>query len=58
MTPCRRAGEGAGDGLDPHEAFPHLAGLERDDLLERAADRWRLTPRGLLVADSVFATFL
>ena len=45
-------------GLDPHEAFPHLAGLERDDLLGRAADRWRLTPRGLLVADSVFATFL
>ena len=45
-------------GLDPHEAFPHLAGLERDGLLARAADRWHLTPRGLLVADSVFTTFL
>lgn len=45
-------------GVEPDAAFPHLAGLERDALLERAGDRWRLTARGLLVADSVFATFL
>jgi len=45
-------------GVAPSDAFPHLAALERDDLLERAGGRWRLTERGLLVADSVFATFL
>lgn len=45
-------------GADPTAAFPHLVALERDGLLEHAADRWRLTARGLLVADSVFATFL
>ncbi|MFN8640539.1 MAG: radical SAM family heme chaperone HemW [Candidatus Binatia bacterium] len=45
-------------GVDPCVAFPHLATLERDGLIEGAAGRWRLTPRGLLVADSVFATFL
>lgn len=39
-------------------AFPHVADLHADGLLERVAERWRLTPRGLLLADSVFATFL
>ncbi len=45
-------------GLDVATAFPHLAALTRDGVLEHAADRWRLTARGLLHADSVFATFL
>src|SRR5690606_14664569 len=45
-------------GRTPEDAFPHLEGLLRDGLLERDADRWRLSERGLLVADSVFATFL
>ena len=31
--------------------------LLRDGLLERMATRWRLSERGLLLADSVFATF-
>lgn len=42
----------------PADAFPHLGQLTRDGLLELAAGRWRLTARGLMVADSVFATFL
>jgi oxygen-independent coproporphyrinogen-3 oxidase len=45
-------------GCDPATAFPHLAGLARDGLLRLADGRCRLTERGLLVADSVFATFL
>jgi len=45
-------------GTDPGTAFPHLAGLERDGLLRLSDSRWSLTERGLLVADSVFATFL
>jgi oxygen-independent coproporphyrinogen-3 oxidase len=39
-------------------AFPHAMALRDDGLLQCSDDRWRLTPRGLLVADSVFATFL
>jgi oxygen-independent coproporphyrinogen-3 oxidase len=39
-------------------AFPHAASLERDGLLLHDGDSWRLSERGLLLADSVFATFL
>ncbi|HEY8514481.1 MAG TPA: radical SAM family heme chaperone HemW [Candidatus Binatia bacterium] len=57
-------------GLDPQrfasrfgepleDAFPHVAELVADGLAEWSdAGRLRLTTRGLLVADSVFATFL
>lgn len=45
-------------GLAPAAAFPHVTALERDGLLEQAAGRYRLTERGLLQADGVFATFL
>jgi putative oxygen-independent coproporphyrinogen III oxidase len=38
--------------------FPHVQSLEDDGLLESIAGYWRLTPRGLLLADSVFSTFL
>jgi oxygen-independent coproporphyrinogen-3 oxidase len=38
--------------------FPHLASLVAQGLLEPVDERWRLTERGLLLADSVFATFL
>jgi oxygen-independent coproporphyrinogen-3 oxidase len=40
------------------DAFPHHHSLLRDGLLERDGSRWRLTERGLHVADGVFATFL
>jgi oxygen-independent coproporphyrinogen-3 oxidase len=39
-------------------AFPHATDLARHGLLHRAGSRWQLTARGLMVADSVFATFL
>lgn len=45
-------------GADVTALFPHATGLCEDDLLQHVNDRWRLTPRGLLLADSVFATFL
>jgi oxygen-independent coproporphyrinogen-3 oxidase len=45
-------------GADPARVFPQLAAFERDGLLERDGDRWRLSDRGLLVADSLFAQFL
>lgn len=45
-------------GADVAVAFPHLAQLVRDGLVHLGDGRCRLTPRGLLVADSVFATFL
>jgi oxygen-independent coproporphyrinogen-3 oxidase len=59
---CLR-GFAAGDfvqrfGCDVDEAFPHLEGLRRDGLLQREDEYVSLTERGLLVADSVFATFL
>ncbi len=38
--------------------FPHVTSLAAQGLLERVGDWWRLTPRGVLLADSVFATFL
>jgi oxygen-independent coproporphyrinogen III oxidase len=45
-------------GVEMPVAFPHLAQLETDNLLRREGSRWRLTKRGLMIADSVFATFL
>lgn len=39
-------------------AFPQLARLVEDGLLERAGERVRLTPRGLAFADSVSASLL
>jgi oxygen-independent coproporphyrinogen-3 oxidase len=45
-------------GLELGRAFPHADAFVRDGLLECVAGRWRLTARGLLFADSVFATFL
>lgn len=40
------------------EAFPHVADLQSQDLLTHGDGHWALTARGLLLADSVFATFL
>jgi oxygen-independent coproporphyrinogen-3 oxidase len=45
-------------GLDVAQAFPQLESLARDGLLELDRGRWRLTSRGLLLADSVFTTFV
>lgn len=45
-------------GRSVESAFPHVADLQRDGLLVREAGDWQLTERGLLLADSVFATFL
>lgn len=45
-------------GVDFLTAFPHAATLQHDGLLTATDDRWHLSPRGLLLADSVFATFL
>jgi oxygen-independent coproporphyrinogen-3 oxidase len=38
--------------------FPHAAHLRADGLLQCAAGQWQLTARGVMLADSVFATFL
>jgi len=45
-------------GQDVEEVFPHVAELYDAGLLERSGECWRLTPRGVLLADSVFASFL
>lgn len=45
-------------GLDFACAFPHAEGFVRDGYLERVDDAWRLTERGLLFADSIFAAFV
>lgn len=45
-------------GIDIEAAFPHTATLRHQGLLMTDNERWRLTERGLLVADSVFATYL
>jgi oxygen-independent coproporphyrinogen III oxidase len=45
-------------GVALDAAFPHVAGLERDGLVERAGGRLRLTPRGLRFADTVSSTFV
>jgi oxygen-independent coproporphyrinogen-3 oxidase len=39
-------------------AFPHAASLREDGLLTTDESRWQLSARGLMLADSVFATFL
>lgn len=39
-------------------AFPHATGLAADGLLEHEGGRWRLSDRGLLLLDSVSATFV
>lgn len=39
-------------------AFPHVLHLRDEGLLQCARGQWQLTPRGLLLADSVFATFV
>lgn len=44
--------------IDFPGAFPHTATFVRDGFLEQTAGAWRLTERGLLFADSIFATFL
>jgi len=44
-------------GRDLAEVFPHVDGLRRDGLVEDRAGRLALSSRGLLVADSVFASF-
>lgn len=45
-------------GLELAVAFPHVAGLIADGLVESAGPRLRLTPRGFRYADSVSATFV
>jgi oxygen-independent coproporphyrinogen-3 oxidase len=45
-------------GVALDDAHPHVRGLVRDDLLEWADRRLRLTPRGLRFADTVSATFV
>ncbi len=45
-------------GVDLVEAFPQCAALRAGGVLEIADRRWRLTARGLMVADEVFATFV
>lgn len=45
-------------GAELAGVFPHVAALERDDLVRRDAERLRLTPRGLRFADTVAATFV
>ena len=43
---------------DVETAFPQAAGFRRDGFLTVADGRWTLSERGLLVADTIFATFL
>ena len=45
-------------GVELAAVFPHLTDLCHSGLLCRSDGRWQLTPRGVLLADSVFATFL
>ena len=45
-------------GVPLDVAFPHVTGLIADGMMERAGPRIRLTPRGLLLADTVAATFV
>jgi len=44
--------------VDFPSAFPHAAAFVRDGFLESVDRHWRLTERGQLFADSIFATFL
>jgi oxygen-independent coproporphyrinogen-3 oxidase len=45
-------------GCTMQEAFPHALDLRQEGLLRSDEGRWSLTERGLLLADSIFATFL
>jgi oxygen-independent coproporphyrinogen-3 oxidase len=45
-------------GADLPVVFPHVTALCSDGLLRCNDGRWKLTARGMLLADSVFATFL
>jgi oxygen-independent coproporphyrinogen-3 oxidase len=45
-------------GADLPALFPQVQDLADGGLLHLTDDRWKLTPRGLLLADSVFVTFL
>jgi len=45
-------------GNDFPALFPHAADLCDGGLLECSGGRWQLTPRGVLLADSVFSSFL
>lgn len=40
------------------DAFPHVIGLREGGLLDYTEGRWRLTKRGRMIADEVFATFV
>ncbi len=45
-------------GTEVGAVFPQVKDLREGDLLQCCAGRWKLTARGRLLADSVFATFL
>lgn len=45
-------------GADFPALFPHVTDLCAGSLLQFSRGRWQLTPQGVLLADSVFATFL
>jgi oxygen-independent coproporphyrinogen-3 oxidase len=45
-------------GAELAAVFPHAVDLREGGLLQCDRGQWRLTARGLLLADSVFATFL
>lgn len=45
-------------GADFPALFPHVTDLRDGGLLQHENGRWKLTPQGLLLADSVFVTFL
>jgi oxygen-independent coproporphyrinogen-3 oxidase len=45
-------------GADFLAVFPHVTTLCDGGLLQCSDGRWKLTAQGLLLADSVFATFL
>jgi oxygen-independent coproporphyrinogen-3 oxidase len=44
-------------GVSPAEAFPHLAELLAAGLLVEEGGRIKLTQQGLLIADTIFASF-
>ena len=44
-------------GISLTEAFPHVTDLLAEGLLTEEADRIKLTSQGLLIADTVFASF-
>lgn len=45
-------------GLALLDAFPQCSAMRDRGLLEEVGERWRLTERGLMVADEIFATFV